>query len=132
MISPTPARWRWAYLGSAMLKPAKLLILGSTSIVIHSVKQRLLRNRPGSDAVTSRECLRKRLQRVFIVQTSFIEPLIRNNLHELSDIRGAGEGRDTSNCKDGLKSTVLSKPSRHSKTKIFIYVLCPATSGLLF
>ena len=26
MISPTLARWRWAYLGSAMLKPAKLLI----------------------------------------------------------------------------------------------------------
>ena len=26
MISPTLARWRWAYLGSAMLKPAKSLI----------------------------------------------------------------------------------------------------------
>ena len=26
MISPTLARWHWAYLGSAMLKPAKSLI----------------------------------------------------------------------------------------------------------
>ena len=26
MISPALARWRWAYLGSAMLKPAKSLI----------------------------------------------------------------------------------------------------------
>ena len=33
-------------------------ILGSASIVIHSVKQRLLRNRPGSDAATSRDFLR--------------------------------------------------------------------------
>ena len=40
-------------------------ILGSASIVIHSVKQRLLRNRPGSDAATSRDFLRKRLQRAF-------------------------------------------------------------------
>ena len=30
-------------------------IIGSTSIVIHSAKQRLLRNRPGSDAATSRD-----------------------------------------------------------------------------
>ena len=42
-----------------------LAILGSTSIVIHSVKQRLLRNRPGSDAGTSRDFLRERLQRAF-------------------------------------------------------------------
>ena len=40
-------------------------ILGLTSIVIHSVKQRLLRNRPGSDAATSRDFLRERLQRAF-------------------------------------------------------------------
>ena len=40
-------------------------VLGSTSIVIHSVKQRLLRNRPGSDAATSRDFLRERLQRAF-------------------------------------------------------------------
>ena len=40
-------------------------IIGSTSIVIHSVKQRLLRNRPGSDAATSRDFLRERLQRAF-------------------------------------------------------------------
>ena len=40
-------------------------ILGSTSIVIHSVKQRLHRNRPGSDAGTSRDFLRERLQRAF-------------------------------------------------------------------
>ena len=37
--------------------------LGSTSIVIHSMKQRLLRNQPGSDAATSRDFLRERLQR---------------------------------------------------------------------
>ena len=40
-------------------------ILGSTSIVIHSVNQRLLRNRPGSDAATSRDFLGERLQRAF-------------------------------------------------------------------
>ena len=40
-------------------------ILGSTSIVTHSVKQRLLRNQPGSDAATSCDFLRKRLQRAF-------------------------------------------------------------------
>ena len=40
-------------------------ILGSTSIVIHSVKQRLLRNQPGSDAATSRDFLSERLQRAF-------------------------------------------------------------------
>ena len=40
-------------------------ILGSTSIVIHSVKQHLLRNQPGSDAATSRDFLRERLQRAF-------------------------------------------------------------------
>ena len=40
-------------------------ILGSTSTVIHSVKQRLLRNRPGSDAATSRDFMRDRLQRAF-------------------------------------------------------------------
>ena len=40
-------------------------ILGSASIVIHSVKQRLLRNRPGSDAATSCDFLRERLQRAF-------------------------------------------------------------------
>ena len=40
-------------------------ILGSTFILIHSVKQRLLRNRPGSDAATSRDFLRERLQRAF-------------------------------------------------------------------
>ena len=34
-------------------------ILGSTSIVIHSEKQRQLRNRPGSDSATSRDFLRK-------------------------------------------------------------------------
>ena len=37
----------------------------STSIVIHSVKQRLLRNRPGSDTAISRDFLRERLQREF-------------------------------------------------------------------
>ena len=31
MISPTLARWRWAYLGSAMLKPAKSLIATARS-----------------------------------------------------------------------------------------------------
>ena len=50
-------------------------ILGSISIVIHSVKQRLLRNRPGSDAATSRDFLRERL----LVQTSFTEPANRQN-----------------------------------------------------
>ena len=40
-------------------------ILGSTSIVIHSVKQHLLRNRRGSDAVTFRDFLRERLQWAF-------------------------------------------------------------------
>ena len=40
-------------------------ILGSTSTVIHSVKQSLLRNRPGSDAATSRDFLREILQRAF-------------------------------------------------------------------
>ena len=40
-------------------------ILGSTSIVIYSVKQCLLRNRPGSDAATSRDFLHERLQRAF-------------------------------------------------------------------
>ena len=42
-----------------------LRILGSASIVIHSVKQRLLRNRPGSDAATSSDLLRERLQTAF-------------------------------------------------------------------
>ena len=40
-------------------------ILGSTSIVIHSVKQCLHRNRSGSDAATSCDFLRERLQRAF-------------------------------------------------------------------
>ena len=40
-------------------------ILGSTSIVTHSVKQHLLRNRPGSDAATSRDFLHESLQRAF-------------------------------------------------------------------
>ena len=40
-------------------------ILGSTSIVIHSVKQCLLRNRPGSDVATPRDFLGKRLQWAF-------------------------------------------------------------------
>ena len=40
-------------------------ILHSTSIVIHSVKQCLLRNRPGSDAATSCDFLHERLQRAF-------------------------------------------------------------------
>jgi len=40
-------------------------ILGSKSIVIHSMKQHLLRNRPGSDAATSRDFLRERLRRAF-------------------------------------------------------------------
>ena len=40
-------------------------ILSSTCMVTHSVKQRLLRNRPGSDAATSRDFLRERLQRAF-------------------------------------------------------------------
>ena len=40
-------------------------ILGSTSIVTHSIKQRLLRNQPGNDAVTSHNFLRERLQRAF-------------------------------------------------------------------
>ena len=37
----------------------------STSIVIHSVKQRQLRYQPGSDTVTSCNFLRERLQRAF-------------------------------------------------------------------
>ena len=41
-------------------------ITGSASIVIHSVKQRLLRNWPGSDAVTSCNFLHERLERAFI------------------------------------------------------------------
>ena len=50
-------------------------ILGSTSIVTHSVKQCLLKNHPGSDAATSRDFLHKRLQRAFThVQTSLTEP----------------------------------------------------------
>ena len=40
-------------------------ILGSTSTVIHSVKQRLLRNRPRKCAATSRDFLRERLQSAF-------------------------------------------------------------------
>ena len=32
MISPTLARWRWAYLGSAMFKPAKSLIVVPTAL----------------------------------------------------------------------------------------------------
>ena len=40
-------------------------ILGSASIIIHSMKQRLLTNWPGSDAATSRDFLRERLQRAF-------------------------------------------------------------------
>ena len=40
-------------------------ILGSTFTVIHSVKQRILRNWPGSDAATSHDVSRERLQRVF-------------------------------------------------------------------
>ena len=40
-------------------------ILCSTSIVIRSVKQRLFRNRRGSDGVTSHDFLSKRLQRAF-------------------------------------------------------------------
>ena len=40
-------------------------ILGSTSIVIRRVKQCLLRNWSGSDAATSCDFLRKRLQRAF-------------------------------------------------------------------
>ena len=46
-------------------------ILGSTSIVIHRVKQRLLRNRPRSDAATS--CM-KDYKGHSLVQTSFTEP----------------------------------------------------------
>ena len=40
-------------------------VLGSTSIVIHSMKQHLLRNWPGSDAATSHDFLRERLRRAF-------------------------------------------------------------------
>ena len=40
-------------------------ILGSTFTVVHSVKQRLLRNQPGSDAATSCDFLPERLQRAF-------------------------------------------------------------------
>ena len=40
-------------------------ILGSTPNVIHSVEQRLLRNRLRSDAATFRNLLRERLQRAF-------------------------------------------------------------------
>ena len=40
-------------------------ILGSTSTVIYSVKQCLLRNQPKSDATTSHDFLRERLQRAF-------------------------------------------------------------------
>ena len=40
-------------------------ILGSAFIVIHSVKQHILRNQPRSDAVTSRDFLHERLQRAF-------------------------------------------------------------------
>ena len=46
-------------------------ILGSTSIVTHSVKQRLLGNQPGSDTATSRA---KDYKGHSLVQTSFIEP----------------------------------------------------------
>ena len=43
--------------------------------LLHRVKQRLLRNRPGSDAATSRNFLRERLQEGHsLVQTSFTEP----------------------------------------------------------
>ena len=50
-------------------------ILGSSGIVIHSVQQRLLRNRPGSALRTSRDILRERLQRAFTsCKTSFTEP----------------------------------------------------------
>ena len=40
-------------------------ILDSTSIVIHRVKQRVLKNQPGIDAATSRDKLRESLQRAF-------------------------------------------------------------------
>ena len=40
-------------------------VLGSTSSVIHSVKQRLLRNWPGSDAATSCNFFHERLERAF-------------------------------------------------------------------
>ena len=46
-------------------------ILGSTSIVIHCVKQRLLRKQPGSDAV-------KDYKGHSVVQTSFYEPPNKN------------------------------------------------------
>ena len=54
-------------------------ILGSTSTVIHSVKQRLLRNRPGNDAATSCDFLRERLRRAITItithkKPSFTEP----------------------------------------------------------
>ena len=45
---------------------AFVLLRNSTSIVIHSMKQRLLRNQSGSDTVTSCDILRKRLQRALI------------------------------------------------------------------
>ena len=38
---------------------------GNFCIVMHSVKQRLLRNWPGSDVATSRNFLRERLQKAF-------------------------------------------------------------------
>ena len=41
---------------------AVVLLRNSSSIVIHIVKRRLLRNRPGSDTATSRDFLRERLQ----------------------------------------------------------------------
>ena len=40
-------------------------ILGSASVVIHSVKQHLLRNQPRSDAATSCDFLHERFQRAF-------------------------------------------------------------------
>ena len=44
---------------------AFILLRNSRFNFIHSVKQRLLRNRPGSDTATSRDFLRERLQRAF-------------------------------------------------------------------
>ena len=55
---------------------ARFAILGSTSIVIHSVKQRLLRNRPGSALRPFATSCAKDYKGQSLVQTSFTEPPI--------------------------------------------------------
>ena len=61
---PFPFPGNFCYCNSGGICTASQ-ILGLTSIVIHSVKQHLLRNLPGSDAVTPRDFWHERLQRAF-------------------------------------------------------------------